>query len=298
MVKKARWGKKHKDTRDWKKYNEHLIKRGEFFVNLGFLLHWVNEVKTMNNRKVGKPFQYPQSLIEFLAMFKSKGYDYRSLEGIMRGLSKTYGPFPIISFSQIRRRILQLPLNFHAKYENMIAGIDGSGMKVSNRGEWIREKWKVKRGWVKITILGDIHGNIIDVIVGSEERDEREDARELLRKHGESISKVLMDGLHDCEDTFDTCAQNNIEPGIKIRKNASGKGFGVRAKEVKRYQRIGYENWSIEKGYGYRWPASEGIFSAVKRIFGEGILSHKTNAIFQEGKLKFWAYQRLKSLGR
>jgi hypothetical protein len=30
--------------------------------------------------------------------------------------------------------------------------VDGSGVKVTNRGEWIRRKWKVKHGYVKIHI--------------------------------------------------------------------------------------------------------------------------------------------------
>jgi hypothetical protein len=30
-----------------------------------------------------------------------------------------------------------------------IVAIDATGMKVTNRGEWMREKWKKKRGWIK-----------------------------------------------------------------------------------------------------------------------------------------------------
>jgi hypothetical protein len=32
---------------------------------------------------------------------------------------------------------------------------DSSGIKVSNRGEWIRHKWKVKRGFIKVHIAVD-----------------------------------------------------------------------------------------------------------------------------------------------
>jgi len=49
--------------------------------------------------------------------------------------------------------------------------------------------------------------------------------------------------------------------------------------------------------YGYRWPATEGIFSAVKRIFGEQIHARSELGIIQEAKIKFWGYQKMKRYG-
>jgi hypothetical protein len=175
-------------------------------------------------------------------------------------------------------------------------GGDGSGLKVSNRGEWIRQVWKVRRGWVKVIILGDIHGNVIDVRVGNENLDERMAVRGMLRTNKKNIKKALLDGHHDCKDTFKLCNQLDIEPGIKIRKDANSKGLGLRPMEVRTYQELGYKEWAKRKGYGYRWPATEGIFSAVKRIFGECVQSHKKRNIYKEAKIKFWSYQRLKSM--
>jgi len=291
-----RWGEKRKDNRDWKSYNRKLVKRGEFFIDPIFLETWLQELNEMNVGKIGQPFLYPRSMIEFLAVLKSKGFDYRTLEGILHGLSKRLGPFPVISFSQIRRRIIALPIGFAPIGDSLVVGGDGSGIKVSNRGEWIRQVWKIRRGWVKVVILGDIHGNIIDVRVGNENTDERGAVRGMIRKNKKSIKKALLDGHHDCNDTFKLCDQLGIEPGIKIRKDANGKGLGLRPREVRSYQDEGYKEWAKRKGYGYRWPATEGIFSAVKRIFGEYVQSHKKKNMYKETKLKFWAYQRLKSI--
>lgn len=294
MPKKKRWGAKYRDNRNWKEYNERLVKRGEFYINPVFLETWQIELITMNGGKVGQPYQYPQSLIEFLAVLKSKGFDYRSLEGIVRALSKRLGPFPVISFSQIRRRILALPLSFKQSTNRLIVGIDGSGIKVSNRGEWMRQKWGVRRGWIKVVILGDISGNILDIRIGNENLDERSAGRGMIRNNQTNIEKVLMDGLHDVKDTFELCGKLNIETGIKIRKNASPKGLHKRAREIRSYQELGYEEWASQKQYGMRWPASEGIFSAVKRMFGESVTSHRKRNMYHEAKLKFWAYQHLK----
>ena len=218
MVKTKRWGKKHEDTRDWKQYNKQLIKRGEYYINPRFLETWLDEIKELNKRKVGQPFLYPTSLIEFLAILKAKGFDFRALKGIVSALSKRLGNFPIISFSQIRRRIKKLPLIFKPKGNHLITGTDGSGLKVTNRGEWIRQKWHIRRGWVKVVILGDIKGNIVDIRVSNEDLDENKASRGMLRKNAKNIDKNLADGLHDCEDNFNLYEKLNIKLGIKIRK--------------------------------------------------------------------------------
>ena len=230
---------------------------------------------------------YPESLIEFLAILYQRGFDYRSLEGIVRGLSKKLGAFPIIAFSQIRRRIRNLNPKFSAKKNNLIVGSDGTGLKVGNRGEWIREKWAVQRGWIKVVILGDTEGNVVDTRIGNEELNENSAGRGMLRKNHKNINKFMGDGLYDAKDNFKLLDQLGIEPVIKIRKNASTKSNGCMARKK---QVIPYK----EKGYGHRWPATEGIFSATKRMFGESVRSHKTRNMYHEAKLKLWAYQKLR----
>lgn len=65
----------------------------------------------------------------------------------------------------------------------------------------------------------------------------------MLRKNGRKIKKAMMDGMHDCEDTFDLCKELEIEPAIKIRENASEKGLSLRANEVRKYKKKGYKRW-------------------------------------------------------
>jgi len=129
----------------------------------------------------------------------------------------------VISFSQIRRRMLELPLSFDAKADDLVVGLDGTGVKVSNRGEWIRQAWGIRRGWIKVVILGDSKGNIVDIRVGNEDLDERKSGRGMLRKNGKNVKKAMMDGLHDCEDTFNLCKKLEIEPAIKIRDTNDGR---------------------------------------------------------------------------
>lgn len=299
MAKKKRWSKKYNDKRDWKAQNKMLISRGEFYINPIFLDTWLEETKAMNHCKVGQPYLYPESMIEFLSILHLKSFDYRALEGILKGISNRLGDFPVISFSQIRRRMIKLEYSFSPKKDNLLVAVDGSGLKVSNRGDWIRKQWNIERGWVKVVIMGDTDGNIVDIRVGNENLDENACGRGMMRNNHSCIDKFMGDGLHDVRSNFKLCNQFGIEPVIKIRKNASTKRHGClpRQKEVLNYKKLGYKEWAKEKGYGKRWPASEGIFSGVKRIFGENIRSHKTRYMYHEAKAKFWAYQKIKDIG-
>ena len=289
--------------RNWPQYNQQLIKRGEFYINPKFLSSWNKEIKEMTYRKIGNPYLYPQSMIEFLAVLHSRGFDYRALQGIVNALSKNIAPFPIISYTQICRRINMLDINFNCNAaKELVVGCDGTGIKVSNRGEWMREKWKVKRGWVKVVLMGTPDGRIVDVRVGTETLNERATARSMLKKN-KNIKKAIFDGLHDCNATFNLCEQLKIEPVIKIRKNARTRtggysGTKVRRREVRKYKELGYERWCEQSSYGLRWPATEGIFSSVKRMFSESVRSAKRENMYKEAKRKFWAYNKVVAYGR
>ena len=285
--------------RNWPEYNKKLIKRGEFLINPKFLESWNEEIKQMNAGKIGQPYLYPESMIEFLAYFHCRGFDYRSCEGILRGLSEVYKyKFPVISYTQICRRVNNLNINFESIEENLIVAIDGSGEKVSNRGEWIRHKWKVRKGWIKVVIMGTPDGKIVDIRVGNENLDERKAGRGMIRANFKKIRKIIADGYHDCRDTFNLCEKFGIKTAIKIRKDASmrARDSSRRKKEVIEYRKLGHEKWVKEKGYGLRWLASEGIFSANKRIFGETVRATKKRNMYHEVRLKFWFYNKLKEI--
>ncbi len=82
-----RWGKKFKDDRDWSKYNEELVIRGEFYLDLSFRDEWFSELGKMNDSKRGGQFLFPESFVKWLTVWKQL-VDYRGLEGISRRLNQ------------------------------------------------------------------------------------------------------------------------------------------------------------------------------------------------------------------
>ena len=95
-------------NKSWHDYNESLIERGRILMDISFLESSKKEIKKMNEGKIGAPFEYSHTYIQFLAFLKI-GFKiaYRTVQGIVRGLSD-YIRIEEMHFTHIRRRILKI----------------------------------------------------------------------------------------------------------------------------------------------------------------------------------------------
>jgi hypothetical protein len=60
-------------------------------------------------------------------------------------------------YSTISRRINRLEIEINEKLgDDIVIALDNTGIKVANRGEWIRHKWHVRKGYLKIHVAVDI----------------------------------------------------------------------------------------------------------------------------------------------
>ena len=67
------------------------------------------EIKKMNKGRVGAPYQYSDSYVEFLAFLKIVfKIPYRMVQGIVRGLSEYLKIVEEIHFTHIRRRMIKI----------------------------------------------------------------------------------------------------------------------------------------------------------------------------------------------
>ena len=109
-------------------------------------------LKEMNKDKIGQPIDYPDTFVLLLLLGYAKVYfhlSYRQTEGIAHGHAKGKVS-PIHDYSTISRRINRL--NFKIKDTNaiefadqyIVIAIDSTDIKVTNRGQWMREKWHIK----------------------------------------------------------------------------------------------------------------------------------------------------------
>ncbi|MEM0312548.1 MAG: hypothetical protein QXM60_04480 [Thermoplasmatales archaeon] len=115
------------------------------------------------------------------------------------------------------------------------------------------------------------------------------------------IRKFYGDGAIDQSSIFNKLHLLHIKPVVKIRKNASTdyyNGSKYRSRILKEYKNLGYEWWSSLNNHGMRWPGTEGIFSAVKRKFGENTVSRSEEELLAEGYQRFWIYDEMREYGK
>jgi len=230
---------------------------------------------------------------------------YRQTEGVVREHSSTTLLPSIPDYSRICRRINKLNIKicadkFIENKDNFVIAIDATGVKVSNRGEWIRHKWNVKRGYLKIHIAVDItKKRILSLDVTSEEVHDGKVLSKLVYditiKQNKEIDTIIVDGAYD-NNKIKMLAFRGIKPVIKVRKNSICKKTNhyQRNNSVK-MQKNNLQQWKDSVSYGKRWIV-ETIFSCIKRMFGEYVTAIRFENMIKEIMLKASLYNLFQSI--
>ena len=146
----------------------------------------------MNKDKVGEPFHYPNTFLLLLGYAKVYFHlPYRQTEGIAQGHAK--GKVPSIpDYTTINRRINRLDIkikdtdNKDKEFEDeyIVIAIDSTGIKVTNRGQWMRDKWNIKKkGYLKIHIAVNVKSKkILSIKVTDEHVHDSKALPELVEK--------------------------------------------------------------------------------------------------------------------
>jgi len=304
VVSRERWGKKFVDKRDWLVYSQQLVKRGEYWLDLDWVKCWDAELAVMNSGKAGRPFEFPESLIELQGVWHAHQLPYRMIQGITVKLFE-FGKLPAVDhYSTVNRRTNKLDLKLLPPRGSSLALFsDGTGLQAKAGGEYLREKYgKKNRRWVQVIILGDPETKEpvsfeVNIVQGSEPESSKRQLEALVEARVD-VAGFGGDGAMDDFGLWDYLDKMKWRPAIKPQVNARDDSENsLRNKEVKKRNKLGYKRWAKKREYGRRWPATEGIFSAFKRMFGEGLAAKSVLGMLQEAGLKVWAYQRLKRYG-
>jgi hypothetical protein len=310
----TRWGKPFQDHRNWPEYNESLVVRGEFYLDLGFLGTWDRELQAMNQGKRGGQYRIPDSFVRWLVIWKQL-IDYRGLEGVTRKLAELHLIPAAPDYTTIWYRIHALtPTLRMPEYRDLELASDGTGLKTSNAGEYRIFRYgdpdaKQKKHLV-VVITADVRRKKVMGIEAHIEGKGYSEPRtaathvQAACERGYRVRKFYGDGAFDTGDMFAALHAMRVDPVIKIRKNAqpsahhSVRTNKYRRREVRAYRRLGYAEWAAQKHYGLRWPGTEGIFSAMKRKYGENVVSRSPEGLVAEGYQRVWAYDELREYGQ
>jgi hypothetical protein len=272
----------------------------------------------MNEGKKGKPFVFPNSFILAIGYIRySFHLPYRQTEGIVKATGKRL-PSNSPSYGHICKRINRLNIDIKRDKiddDDLIVSIDSTGIKVTNRGQWMDKKWKVqnRKGYLKIHVAVNIKTK---EILALEVTDEKVHDGRVLKKlvnhvldgstttttRGPNkiiitIKSALGDGAYDSNANFRYLQEKGITSGIKTRKNSivSPKNNRLRNKEVIQQTKEDVLKWKKKRKYGYRWIA-ETAFSTIKRTFGEYVSATKFNNMIKEMMIKVSLYNLFRRL--
>jgi hypothetical protein len=283
---------------DWPSYNKSLVRRGEVILDFDVIDSWYSELNIMNNGKRGAQYHYPDSFIQLLGYMRVYFHlPYRQAEGVV--LAHAGNKIPSIpNYSTISRRVNNQDITISKRHEvgdddDIIIALDSTGIKVANRGEWMRHKWHVRRGYLKIHVAVNIKNKkIISLEVTSEEVHDGKMLKKLVDNASESnsVKGALADGMYDSNKNFRYLSKNHIKPGIKTRSNSKVRPTNCHARNMSvTRQQTNFKRWKRSVSYGYRWMA-ETVFSSIKRTFGEHVAARKFPNMAKELILKASLY--------
>ncbi len=177
--------------------------------------------------------------------------------------------------------------------EDVTIAVDSTGIKVSNRGEWIRQMWAVKRGFIKVHLAVDVKtGKILSMEVTKDDVHDRRMLVPLVEGASSkaSVTRAIADGAYDSREIFSYLDSKGIEPVVKVRKDASVHSLGCMPRKLVVMEQLrDRERWKRRHGYGQR-ARVESAISSFKRTFGEHITSVKWENMVNELLLKAQVY--------
>jgi len=177
--------------------------------------------------------------------------------------------------------------------KDVTIAVDSTGIKVSNRGEWIRQKWAVKRGFVKFHVAVHVRpGKMLSVKVTNEKVWDEKMLKPLVQQAASraSIKAVIGDGAYDSTTNFGYLHDKGIEPVINVRRNSSHHAMGCMPRKMAVEEQLrDYDRWRKRHRYKKRWMFESAI-SSSKRAFGEHVTSLKWKYMVNEFFLKASLY--------
>jgi IS5 family transposase len=271
--------------RNWKQYNESLVKRGSLTVwfSEDVVSAWRNQARS---GKRGRPKDYDETAILTMATLQEVYHlGLRQTEGLMISiveLLKLDLGVPDYSTLSRRRANLETELPRTQRDKPLHVVVDATGFKVFGEGEWkVRQHgYNYRRTWRKLHLgIDETSSEIVAAVVTTSNYNESEVLPDLLDQIEAEIEQVSGDGAYDKRNCYETIRGHQARAAIppqhnaKIWRHGSTKGERLaRDENLRRIRAIGRAAWKKESGYHRRSLAETAMFR-LKVIFGDRILA-------------------------
>jgi hypothetical protein len=269
--------------RNWKQYNDALVRRGSLtlWVDQETLQAW----RYQGPSQRGAQFQFSDLAIECLLTLRAVYHlTLRATEGFARSLFEVMGvDLPVPDYTTLCRRAatVRVSLPKHAKGPLHLV-LDSTGLKVYGEGEWkVRQHgYSKRRTWLKLHLAVDPQTHEIQAAVVSEPGVTDEEAVPALLDQVENpISGASADGAYDRRSVYQELDRRGTQAVIPPRRDAKIQRHGntsgprlARDENLRRIREIGRAAWKEESGYHERSLAETAMFR-MKVIFGDSVAS-------------------------
>ncbi len=131
--------------------------------------------------------------------------------------------------------------------EEIVIAVDSSGIKVHNRGEWMGEKYKRRRRWIKIHRIDIETKQTTTYKVTDEQIHDNGVFKDLVEKLCEKakVKRVLADKAYDSYEIFEFLQSRGIDPAIPVRKGAIDIPKHPKSEEARKQK--DFDRWKEKK---------------------------------------------------
>lgn len=310
MKRKRKDRKKRYKVRNWREYNEMLVKRGEVTVWLSEdgMEGWVFR----GPQNQGHPLTFSDAAIEcFLTIRSVFHLPLRQAEGFLRStFERMHIALPVPDYTTVSKRmaglLVDLPVRGTAPGESIHIVIDSTGVKVYGEGEWkVKMHGKSKRrAWRKLHLaVNPETGEVEAEELTAAYADDAKEVPRLLAQIDQQVDLAAFDGAYD-EHAIHALLQERGARGLiptsrdaRIRKNGNAAGPPLPRDEILRsIRRLGRAEWKRQSGYHMRSLAENAMYRQ-KTIFGSSLRSRRFENQQTEMRIRCKAMNIMTHLG-
>jgi IS5 family transposase len=296
--------------RNWKQYNESLVKRGSLTIwfSEDVISAWNNHART---GKRGHPQDYTETAILTMVTLQEVYHlALRQTEGFLRSiieLLKLDLPVPDYSTLSRRRAALEIELPSRGQKQPIHLVVDSTGMKVYGEGEWKvrRHGYSYRRTWRRLHLgINEASGEILASVITTNNVTDSQVLPELLDQVSAEIDQVSGDGAYDKRNCYDAIRKRKAKAAIPPRRNAKvwrhAKTKGerlARDQNLRRIRKVGRATWKKESNYHRRSLAETAVFR-LKLIFGGRVSARSFHGQAAQLLVRCAVLNRMTHLGR
>jgi hypothetical protein len=270
-------------VRNWKQYNDALVRRGSLtlWVDQETLQAW----RYQGPAQRGAQLQYSDLAIECLLTLRAVDHlTLRATEGFARSLFRLMeADLPVPDYTTLCRRAATVRITLPKKATGPLhLVLDSTGLKVYGEGEWkVRQHGDSKRRtWLKLHLAVDPRTHEVQAAMVTDPGvTDAETVPALLEQVEDPIAGAAGDGRYDRRVVYDALDSRSARAVIPPRRDAKVRRHGnssgpplARDENLRRIRRIGRKAWKEESGYHERSLAETAMFR-MKTIFGDGVAS-------------------------